>query len=450
MPVERKRIVNVSVENLGPCKKLLRVEVPPDRVDAAFDEAIGQYQRLVQLPGFRAGKAPKHLVVKNFEAKINEETRRKLFESSYREAAQEHKLRVIVTIGVEEQSFGRGQPFGYTVTLEHAPQFDLPNYKGLTARRETALAGDVEVDRALNILREQHVKYNDVQRPVQTGEVAVVTYTGTSEGRPLTDFNPTAKGLTEKQGMWMLLQENSFIPGFTEQLTGAAVGEKRTVKITFPADFVISELAGKEGVYEVEITGVKEKVLPEVNDVFAQEFGAPTVEELKQGIRRDLQNELNFRMKRSVRDQLLKQMLEQVTFDLPESVVSSETRQLVYNIVNENQQRGVAKEIIEARKNEIFQSAQTSANDRVKAAFILNRIAEAEKITITDKDVTQRILGLAEQNNVTPEKMVKSLQERNAIPEIQQDIMTGRVLDWLELNSKIEEVAPASPTPPAA
>jgi trigger factor len=440
--------VNVSVENLGPCKKLLRIEVPPDQVDAAFDEVTTQYQRFAQLPGFRPGKAPKHLVVRNFEARIQEETRRKLFEKSYQDAADREKLRVIVTLGVEEQSFGRGQPFGYTATLEHAPEFELPNYKGLVAQRQTALATDADVERALNILREQHVKYNDVTRATQTGDVAVVNYTGTCEGRPISEFNPTAKGLTEKQGMWMAVQENSFIPGFTEQLVGAQAGEKRTVKITFPADFVIKEVAGKEGSFEVEITGVKEKVLPEVTDTFAQEFGASTVDELKQGIRRDLQNELDFRSKRAVRDQLLKQLLDQLGFELPESVVSSETRQLVYNIVSENQQRGVAKEVIEARKNEIFQSAQNSANERVKAAFILNRIAEAEKITVSDQEITQRILMLAQQNNLTPEKMVEVLKERNAIPEIRQEILTAKVLDWLELNAQITD-APAAAVPPA-
>lgn len=442
--------MNVSVEILGPCKKLLRVEVPPDRVDASFDEVTSQYQRFAQLPGFRPGKAPKHLVVRNFEARIQEETRRKLFEKSYQDAADQEKLRVIVTLGVEEQSFGRGQPFGYTVTLEHAPHFDLPKYKGLAAQRQIAVATDADVERALNILREQHVKYNDVTRATQTGDVAVVNYTGTCEGRPISEFNPAAKGLTEKQGMWMAIQENSFIPGFTEQLVGAQAGEKRTVKIPFPADFVIKEVAGKEGSFEVEITGVKEKVLPEVTDAFAQEFGASTVDELKQGIRRDLQSELEFRSKRAVRDQLLKQLLDQVTFELPESVVSSETRQLVYNIVNENQQRGVAKEVIEARKSEIFQSAQNSANERVKAAFILNRIAEAEKIAVSDKEITQRILMLAQQNNLTPEKMVEVLKERNAIPEIRQEILTAKVLDWLELNAQITDAPAAAPAPAEA
>jgi FKBP-type peptidyl-prolyl cis-trans isomerase (trigger factor) len=129
--------------------------------------------------------------------------------------------------------------------------------------------------------------------------------------------------------------------------------------------------------------------------------------------------------------------------------VASETRNLIYNIVNENQRRGVAKEIIEGKKDEIFQSANTSAKDRVKAAFILNQIAQAEKISVDQKELTQRILQLAQQNNVKPEQMVKTLQERNQFPELQQDILTGKVLDWLELNGQIEDVVAGIPTPAA-
>ncbi len=442
--------MNVSVETLGPCKKLLRVEVPVEKVNAAFDELTGAFQKQAQLPGFRPGKAPKHLIVKSYEGRINEETRKKLFEESYRQAAADQKLRVIVTIDVEEQSFGRGVPFGYTVTLEHAPEFDLPNYQGLAAKRETTLASDADVDRAVNILREQQVKYDDVTRAAQTGDAVVVNYKGTCEGKPLTDFNPAAKGLTEKQNTWLLIAENSFIPGFTEQLVGASAGDKKTVTIDFQSEFVISEVAGKKGVFEVEVTGVKQKVLPEVNEDFAKSFGAPDLPGLLQGIRRDLQNELDFRQKRAVRDQLLKQLLDQVSFELPDSVVASETKNLVYNIVNENQQRGVAKEIIETKKDEIFQSAQASAKDRVKAAFILNRIAEIEKISVDQREMSQRIVALAQQNNQTPEKMVKVLQERNAFPEIQQDILTGKVLDLIELKATIADVAPAPAPAPAA
>lgn len=438
--------MNVSVENLGACKRLLRVEVPVEKVNTVFEEVTGQFQKVAQLPGFRPGKAPKHLILRSYEGRILEEARKKLFEESYREAAKQQNLRVVVTLNVEEQQFGRGVPLQFTVNLEVAPDFELPTYKGLAAKRELTVATDADVDRALNILRDQQVKYNDVAREAASGDVVVVNYRGTCEGKPITDFNPTAKGLTEKQNTWLLIAENSFIPGFTQQLVGAKAGDHRTVTVTFPEDFVVKEVGGKTGSYEVEVVGVKEKLLPEVNEEFAKLFGLASVEQLLQGIRNDLQRELDNRQKRGVRDQLLKALLSQREFELPESVVASETRNLVYNIVNENQQRGVPRELIEEKKDEIFQSASLSAKDRVKAAFILNRIAETEKITVDQKELTQRVIALAQQNNMAPEKMAKSLQERNAFPEIHQDILTGKVLDFIELNAQVEEVTPLPKT----
>jgi len=438
--------MNVSVENLGPCKKLLRVEVPVEQVNAAFDTVTDGFQKQAQLPGFRPGKAPKHLIVKSYEGQINDEVRKKLFNDSYGSASQQEKLRILVTLDVEELSFGRGLPFSYTATLEHAPLFDVPEYKGLKAQRPLAQPTEADVDRALNILREQQVRYNDVARALQAGDIAVVNYRGTFGGKPLTDAFPTARGLTEKQNFWVQVKDDSFIPGFTTPLVGASTGDKRTVPLTLPADFVIAGLSGKDVVYEIEVVGVKEKLLPAVDDEFAKGFGAEDLAKLTDGIRGDLKNELEFRGRKALRDQLLKQLLDAVAFELPESVIANETRNMVYNIVNENQQRGVAKEIIEERKDEIFSSATASAKDRVKASFILGRIAEKENIKAEQKEVTQRILALAEQNKVAPEKMAKSLQERNAFQELAQDIVIGKVIDFIELNAQVEEVAAPSPS----
>lgn len=434
--------MNVSVEHLGPCKKLLRVEVPVETVNAAFDEVTGQYQKVAQLPGFRPGKAPKHLITRSFEGRIQEDARKKLLEESLRSAAQNEKLNIIVTLGVEEQQFGRNQALQFTATVELAPEFSLPSYKGLPAKRELVAATDADVDRALNILREQNARYDDVERPIQDGDVAVVNYTGTVEGKPLTELAPTAMGLTSKENFWVLVKEGSFLPGFTDPLVGASKGEKRTATLTLPAEFVHKELAGKTAVYEIEVTGVKQKVLPEVNDDFAKQFGAADTATLLQGIRTDLQRELEFRQKRAVRDQLLKAITDQVDFELPESVIANETRNLVYNVVNENQQRGVPREAIEEKKDEIFKNAQTNARDRVKTTFILSRIAAEEKLRVDDRELTQRVLALAQQNNVAPDKMVKMIQERNAVGEIRQDILIGKVLDFIEINAKIEDVAP--------
>lgn len=443
--VEIASAVQGTVDDLGGCKKLVRVEVPAGVVDATFEDITRQFMKFAQLPGFRPGKAPKHLVIRSYEGRIQEEAKKKLIEDSFRAVVKQHDLKVVVTLNVEEQSFGRGMPLQFTVNCEVAPDYALPNYKGLELKREVSAASDADVDRAVNILREQQVKYNDVTRAAQQGDVVVVNYKGTTEGKPLTDVAPTARGLTEKTGFWLALAPDSFVPGFTEQLVGASAGDKRTVTVTFPNDFVAAELSNRPAVYEVEVTGVKEKVLPEVNEEFAKSFGAQDVAELMAGIRRDLQNELDSRQRGSVRDQILKSLLGAVQFELPESIVTSETRNLVYNIVNQNQQRGVAAEVIEQKKDEIMASASASAKDRVKAGFILNRIAADEKIAVTNNEISQRIVAIASQRNEDPQKLAKKLQEQNAIQDIAQDILTGKVLDFIEMQAKIEEVPVARP-----
>jgi trigger factor len=432
--------MNVTVDHLGPCKKLVRVEVPVEKVNEAFEEVTGHFQKAAQLPGFRPGKVPRHLIVKSFDQKIHEEARRKLFQESFRHAMDQEKLRVITTLNVEDQQFGRGTPYGYNVTCEVAPEFTLPEYKGLKARRELAVPSDSDVERAMNILREQHVKYNDVDRELREGDIAVVNYHGTTEGKPLTDIAPAARGFAEKQKTWIAIAKDSFIPGFAEQLAGAKAGDKRTVQLTLPSDFVVPELANRPTTYEVEILEVKEKILPEVTEEFAKGFGASSVDELIAGVRRDLQSELDHRQRRAIRDQLLNGLLRQIDCELPESVVGSETRNLVFNIVNENQKRGIAREVIEDKKDDIYKAASANAKDRIKAAFILGRIAEKEGIKTNEKEVLERVAALAEQNNTTTEKMAKLLQERNAFSEIANELVTNKVLDFLEVNAQIDEV----------
>ena len=251
--------MNVTVENLSPCKKLLRVEVDAAAVEAAFEDVTRGFQREAQLPGFRPGKAPRHLVLKAHAKGIETEVRRKLAGDTYRKAIDDQKLHVVGNPDLEEVQFEKGKPFQLAVTVEVAPEFELPDYKGLKAKREMRVVTDDDVDRAIGMLRNQRSAYNDVSREVKDDDFVVVNYRATTDGKPLTDIAPTAKGLTQKENFWLHVQKDSFIPGFTEQLTGAKAGEKRTVTVTFPEDFVAKALSGKTGVYEVEIVQVKER-----------------------------------------------------------------------------------------------------------------------------------------------------------------------------------------------
>jgi trigger factor len=167
-----------------------------------------------------------------------------------------------------------------------------------------------------------------VARELKTGDVAVINYTGTCEGKPITETAPTARGLTEKKNFWVNVDATSFIPGFGQQLEGMKAGDKRTVTVDFPADFVVPQLAGKKGVYEVELVEAKEKVAPAIDEAFAKAYGAENLEKLREGVRADLQNELNTKQSRAIRNQVAQTLLDKIQIALPESLVEQETAAL--------------------------------------------------------------------------------------------------------------------------
>jgi trigger factor len=421
----------------------VRVELDAAAVDAAFDAVTKEIQKQAALPGFRPGKAPRDLVLKKYEAEIQEEAKRKLIGDAYRKAMEEQKLQVIGYPDIEEVQFGRGQALQFTATVETAPEFQLPEYKGLPATLETKSVTEADVDRALDMLRGQHVDYQTVARPLANGDIAVVNYTGTCAGKPITELAPTAKGLTEQKNFWVETAEGSFIPGFAAQLLGARAGDKRTVNVDFPADFVTKELQGKKGVYEVELVEVKEKVLPPLDNEFAKKYGAEDLEKLKAGVRVDLENELKHSRSRSVRGQVVKQLLGQVNFDLPETAVANETRHVVYDLVRQNTQRGIAREVIEQQKDEIYAAAAGNAKERVKLAFLVGRIAEQEKIQATQEDVLKRAQQLAMMYQMPFDQFIKDLQKRNGVQELYEQVLHEKVLELLEKNATIAETAPA-------
>ncbi len=439
--------MNVTIENLAPCKKLLRVEIDPQAVDAAFESMIKDFQRQAALPGFRPGKAPRDVIAKRYEKDIQQEVKKKLIPDAYRKAVDEQKLDVVGYPDIEEIQFGRGQALQFAATVETAPEFQLPVYKGLPAKRETGAVTDEDVQRALNLLRERQTNYQTVDRPIQAGDVAVVNYNGTCNGKPITEIAPTAKGLAEQKNFWINCDQTSFIPGFGDQLVGAKAGEKRTVNIDFAADFVTPELASQKGVFEVEVIEVKEKTLPPVDDAFAKTYGADNVEKLREGIRKDLENELTFKKNRDIRNQLIGELLNRVSFELPESVVSQETRNVVNDIVRENHQRGVPRSLIEEQKDKIYSAANASAKNRVKANFLLQKIAEQEDIKVSQEEVAARIQHLAGVYNIPLEKFVDDLKKRNGVVEIYDQVASEKTMDFLQQNATIEDVAPASPPP---
>jgi trigger factor len=437
--------VNVTVENLAPCKRLMRVEVEPAKVEETFEEVTRQFQREARFPGFRPGKAPKEMVAKRFETEIGNEAKEKLISDSYRQAVKEQKFVPVIAPDIEEVQFTRGQPLHFVATVEIAPEIALPEYKGLRAQREVGGAMPADIDHALLMLRERHKTFLTVDRPVKKGDVAVVNYTGTCDGKPITELAPAAKGLTESKNFWIETERDSFLPGFGGQLLGAKAGEKRTVTVEFPADFMIPALSGKKGVYEVEVVEAKEKILPEMDQKFAESWGAKDLETLREGVRADLQNEWNQTQNRKIRDQVIRALMQSVECDLPDAVVTEETRNIVYNLVSENQRRGISKETLDAAKDDIYASANNAARERAKAMFVFQKIAEKEGIRVEQADILGRLQTLAVENKMPVDKLVQELQKNHRMEEVvHRPVLHDKVVSLLVQYAKIEDVmAPA-------
>ncbi len=425
----------------------MRVEVEAKAVDEVFDSVTKEFQKQAALPGFRPGKAPRDLVLKKYSAEITDEAKRKLIGDNYRKALEEKKISVIGYPDIEEIAFGKGQNLQFAATIETAPEFELPEYKSLPAKREDKSVNDQDVERAIKMLAQQHVKFETVQRELQMGDIAVVNYTGTSDGKPITDTAPTARGLTEKKNFWLDIEPTAFIEGFAGQMTGAKAGDKRTVTVDFPADFVTKELQGKKGVFEVEILEVKEKILPPIDDEFAKKYGADSLDKLRAGVRVDLEKELKYSESRSIRGQVVRFLLERVQFELPETPVANVTRNVVYDIVQDNTRRGISREMIEEQKDAIYSSAAANAKDRVKLMFLVERIAEKEKISVTQEDALMQARMIAATNQIPLDQFLKDLQKRDAVRELYDQALYEKVMQFLETNAKVETV-PAKPAGP--
>jgi len=434
--------VEVTITDLSPCKKQLRIEIDAETVNAKFDAVAKDFRRHAHLPGFRPGKAPLANVMRSYGDKIGEEAKRTLMSDSYAKALKENELRPVIMPEVEELQFGHGKPFQYLATLEVTPAFEMPEYIGIEVEKERRSVNDADIAKALDTLREQRVSYADMDRPVVEDDFIVVNFTGTIDDKPITDLIKVARGLTEQKNFWLHKTQNPLIPGTVEALIGSSKGDKKTVTVTIPDDFVYEEIVGKEAKYEIEVVQVKEKSLPELDDKFAKGFGAESMDKLREGVENDLKNELEYSKKKSIRNQCVDKLLGAVNCDLPETIVNEATRAAVHNIVQQNHQRGVGKEIIEENKDKIYANAKTDAEVRVKANYILSKIAEKEGIKVTDQELSRQVAAMAAQQKVKPQKLAQQLKDNGTIYQVQEEIMNAKVIDLLEEKAKVTEIDP--------
>lgn len=432
-----------EIEALPNCITNLRVEVPSDRVVTERNRIVSGIQKAAKLPGYRPGKVPASVVERKYQTEIREELVQAIASAACREAITEKKLKVLSVSGVEDVEFDDDKTMRFQTTLVTAPDFEMPVYKGLAVKVPEDTITDENVEAAIERLKEQGADFNEIEgRPLAMGDFAVVDYKATLDGVPLGEaVEKASKFVSGQDDFWIKMDEKSFLPGFVPQLVGLEKGASKEFDLELPGDFPLTELAGKTVHYAATVKAIKERVLPVVDDAFAERLmPGGTLQALRERIAEELKEQRLQYIDRSKKDQIMAHLLASVECELPEAMVKSETRKVMNDIVRENQERGVADEMLMEKKGEILATASKGARERVKGSFILANIAREESIKVTSTELDQRIGSLALRYRMTPEKLRKELIKRDALEGIEEEILMGKVLDFLASSASVEVV----------
>ena len=432
--------MNVEVENLPNCITTLHVEVPSDKVTKAWDNVTHDYTQHAKIPGYRPGKAPRNIVENKYRKQIREEVEKKLLSESCREAIADKKLRVLSLADVQDIEIADDKTMKFTATLVTAPEFELPEYKSIPVELPSAEVTGDDINKALENLREQYAEFIDItDRPVALEDFAVIDYTGTIDGRPVEEIAPKAgKPLSKNTDFWIKLTPKALFPGFSENLVGMKPGESRTFDIDVPQDFPVAELAGKKINYAVTVNLLKQRNLPGLNDEFASKLATgKTLAEVRELVKADLEGQKKHEIDRDKKNQVIAHLLSKVECELPANMVRNETRRILSELVRENQSRGVPDNGVNENEKELVDTATKGARERLRGSFILLRIAEQENIKVTKEEFEQHIDLMASRYQTSREKILKELSDRDALEQINEEILTGKTLDFLASNATV-------------
>ena len=433
--------MKVEVEKQPGFVSKLQIELAPEEVAKEWDAIANSFARFAKIPGYRPGKAPRAVIDKRFRKEIQEELTKKLVSKSYREAIEQKQLRVASLTNIEDVQFGEDKSMRFRATVVTAPEFDLPDYKNIAVQLTETKVSTAEVDEALERLRDQSADFVDLPgRGLQMGDFAVLDFEGSADNKPISEIAPQAsKNLQGGKKFWLHLEADNFLPKFSEQLIEQKPDETRLVIIHFPEDFPVKELAGKKADYAVTVREIKEKILPAVDDAFAAKLvPGKSLPDLRQIIEHDIEHAKEHDAERAKESQIVKYLHEQIHFELPPALLQNETRRALAELVQRNRERGVTDEMLKEKEKELIEGAAGLAANRLKTNFILHRIAEQEKIQVAKEDMDLRIRQEAARYDISPDKMRKELQQKDALDDIAEQILLGKTLDFLKANVSVE------------
>jgi trigger factor len=429
--------VKTSVTELPESRVRVQAEVPAEEVERRLQQAARELGRQMRVPGFRKGKVPPPVVIRRLGREaVLDEALRKALGSWYVDALDEAG---ISPIGEPDLNVGdlpqEGQPLEFSIEIGVRPRAQLGDYKGLEVGRREANVDDAMVDRELEALRDRFATLETVDRAAENGDHLVVDYIGQVDGTPFEGG--------EARDQLLELGSGRLVPGFEEQLQGAAAGDQRAVEVTFPDEYP-GDLGGQTAVFDVTVNEVKAKRLPELDEEFAADAGGfDTLDELRDDIRKRLIEAEEQTIEREFEQAVLDAAVEQAQVEIPDKLVHAQAHELLEQTLSSLASRGISREayLQIAGKDEeaLAHEAEPEAAQALRREAVLAAIVEAEKIEPTDEQVLEVLGPAAERESVTPEELLERLQSSGRLDRVRADVATGQAVELL-----VDEAKPIS------
>ncbi len=436
----------VDIKDAGPCRKHIKVTVNRDDIDARIDEHFSKLilEDHAQVPGFRPGKAPRKVIERKFQKDVHEQVRSEVLMASLEQIAEDYDVAPLAPPDIDPAKIDipKEGPMIYEFEVEVRPQFDLPNYKGITLKRPIMTFTDADIDREERRLLEQHgqiVPKGD-KASVEIGDFIVADMTAKLDGNTLNTVKETQLRVDPR-----LALRDGVAERFGEQLKGAKTGQTREVDIVLSDAVADANLRGRTVKATFSIKEVKALRLPEMNEELLDQFGVHTVEAFREKIRVILDRRLKYQQEQSYRKQILDLIVEASKWDLPRDLLMRQARRAFNRRVMEMRNAGMTDEEITARQRILERDVLDSTANALKEHFVLQKIAEVEKIEIEDADIDAEIERIADANDMTPRRLRAQLEREDMMETLAVELIERKALDLITENAVYEDV-PLTPS----
>jgi trigger factor len=416
--------VKTTVTELPESRVRVQAEVPADEVERRLQQAARELGRQMRVPGFRKGKVPPPVVIRRLGREtVLDEALRSSLGSWYADAIDEAG---ISPVGEPELDLGElpaaGEPLAFSIEIGVRPEAKLGQYKGLEVGRREPQVEDAAIEEELERLRERVATLETVQPPAQTGDYVVIDYVGKVDDEPF----PGGEG----RDQLLELGSGRLIPGFEEQLTGASAGDERVIEVTFPDDYP-GDLGGQQATFEVKVSEVKAKRLPELDDEFAAESaGFDTLAELREDIASRLREADERAIEREFEDAVVDAAAAAAEVDVPDKLVHARAHELLGQMISALGRQGISKEaylrIAGKGEEELAHEAEPEAAAALRREAVLAAVAEAEQLEPTEERLLEELQPSAERSGTTPQELLERLRSSGDIDRLREDV-AGRM-----------------------